>query len=88
MIELESLLIIAVAAPILGTVFTAVLGPRLLRERSHIPVVAGVAVAFLASVFLAWGLWADLAKKAELGTTEFDLGSRSKNTVCQSDSWL
>jgi NADH-quinone oxidoreductase subunit L len=73
MIELESLLIIAVAAPILGTVFTAVLGPRLLCGRSHIPVVVGVAVAFLASLFLAWGLWAELAKQSELGTPEFTL---------------
>ncbi|MCS7239028.1 MAG: NADH-quinone oxidoreductase subunit L [Thermoguttaceae bacterium] len=52
----EVLLVLAVAAPLVAAGLTAVLGPRILRERSHIPAVAGVAVAFLASALLA-GWW-------------------------------
>ncbi len=52
MFEINTLLIIIPAMPLLATLATALLGPRLLRGRSHIPTVAAVAVSFIAAVVL------------------------------------
>ncbi len=52
MFEINTLLIIIPAMPLLATLATALLGPRLLRGRSHIPTVAAVTVSFLAAVAL------------------------------------
>ncbi len=60
-IMIDSIIAIAIAGPLLGSIITAVLGPRFLRDRSHIPAIAGVSVAFVASLLLAGYLCFGLA---------------------------
>lgn len=54
---IDVLIVLAVAGPLLAAVVTAALGPRFLRERSHLPAVVGVGASFVASVLLALTLW-------------------------------
>lgn len=62
---MDLLIVLGVSAPLLAAAVTAALGPRILRERSHIPAVTGVAIAFVASLFLGV-LW--LTGAPETGT--------------------
>ncbi|MBN2580119.1 MAG: NADH-quinone oxidoreductase subunit L [Pirellulales bacterium] len=48
----KTLLVVIPAMPLLAAALTAVLGPRLLRTRSHWPTVLGVAFSFAASLLL------------------------------------
>jgi NADH-quinone oxidoreductase subunit L len=52
MISIPILLVVIPAMPLLAAVLTAVLGPRVLRARSHWPAVLGFAVSFVASLLL------------------------------------
>ena len=50
MFELRWLLILIPALPLLSALLTAVLGPRVLREKSHVLTVAALAGSFLCSL--------------------------------------
>ena len=52
MFDIKTLLILIPALPLAATVVTAVLGPKVLRGRSHVPVVAALALSFVASILL------------------------------------
>ncbi len=52
MFETARLLVLIPALPLAGCLLAAVLGPRWLRARSHLPVVAAIAAAFAASLIL------------------------------------
>ncbi|NQT38428.1 MAG: NADH-quinone oxidoreductase subunit L [Planctomycetes bacterium] len=52
MFDIKTLLIAIPALPLVATLVTAVFGRRVLRQRSHWPVVAAVAGSFLASLLL------------------------------------
>ncbi len=52
MFDIKTLLILIPALPLAATVATAVLGPRVLRGRSHLPVVTALALSFVASILL------------------------------------
>jgi NADH-quinone oxidoreductase subunit L len=54
MFDIPTLLILIPALPLAATLSTALLGPRLLRERSHMPAVTAIAISFLASVLLVF----------------------------------
>lgn len=60
MFELENLLIVALASPLLGAIVAAVLGPKVLRQQSHVPVVVGVGLALIASLVLAGAFWQEV----------------------------
>ncbi len=52
--DIRTLLILIPALPLAASLTTALLGPRLLRTRSHLPAVAAIALSFLASVLLVF----------------------------------
>jgi NADH-quinone oxidoreductase subunit L len=52
MLTIPTLLVLVPALPLLAAAVTAALGPRVLRERSHIPVVAAIGLSCLASIVL------------------------------------
>ncbi len=56
MFDTRTLAILIPALPLLAAVITAILGPRLLRTRSHWPAVIGVIGSFLCSMALAMHL--------------------------------
>ena len=53
---IPTLLILIPALPLAGAAVTAALGPRVLRDKSHVPVVAGIAGAFLAATALLFAI--------------------------------
>ena len=52
MFGIKTLLILIPALPLAATLLTAVLGKRVLRERSHLPAVTALMMSFIASVVL------------------------------------
>ena len=54
MFDIKTLLILIPALPLAATLLTAALGKRVLRGRSHLPVVAAIALSFVASMFLVF----------------------------------
>ena len=54
MFDIPTLLILIPALPLAATLTTALLGPRVLRRRSHVPAVSAIAVSFVASVLLVF----------------------------------
>jgi hypothetical protein len=52
MFDISALAILIAALPLAATLATAALGPRMLRGRSHVPVITALALAFVASVVL------------------------------------
>lgn len=52
MFSIPTLLVLVPALPLAATLVTAALGKRVLRERSHVPVIVALGAAFLASVAL------------------------------------
>ena len=56
MFDAQTLLILIPILPLVAALGTAALGPRLLRERSHVPVVAALTLSFVASVLLVFQL--------------------------------
>jgi NADH-quinone oxidoreductase subunit L len=54
MSDIKTLLILIPALPLAAAVLTAVLGPRVLRGRSHLPAVAALALSFVASMILVF----------------------------------
>ena len=53
MFEIPTLIVLIPALPLLGTIVTAVFGPKFLREQSHLPVLLATIASFLCSVMLA-----------------------------------
>lgn len=51
---MTSLVVLIVIMPLGAAILTAVLGPRLLRELSHVPAVTATGISLLASVVLLW----------------------------------
>ncbi len=54
MLDIKTLLILIPALPLAAAVLTAVLGPRVLRSRSHLPSVVAVALSCAASLVLVF----------------------------------
>ena len=54
MFDVKTLLILIPALPLAAALATAALGPRVLRGRSHLPVVAALALSFVASILLVF----------------------------------
>jgi NADH-quinone oxidoreductase subunit L len=52
MFDIPTLLFLIPALPFTATLATALLGPRVLRQRSHLPAVVAIGLSFLASVLL------------------------------------
>ena len=56
MFELRTLLILIPLFPLVAAIFTAILGPRVLRKRSHWPVILALLASFLCSVPVLWSV--------------------------------
>ncbi|MBN1393539.1 MAG: NADH-quinone oxidoreductase subunit L [Pirellulales bacterium] len=56
MLSAKTLLILVPALPLAAAAVAAALGPRVLRGRSHLPVVAALAASFIAAVLLVYQL--------------------------------
>ena len=54
MLDIKTLLILIPALPLAAALLTAALGKRVLRGRSHVPVVAALALASSASLLLVF----------------------------------
>ena len=54
MFEIKTLLILVPGLPLLASLVTAALGPRVLGPRSHWPVVGAIGLSLLASLLLVW----------------------------------
>ena len=54
MFEIKTLLLLVPGLPLLAAIVTAALGPRVLRHRSHWPVVGAIGLSLLASLLLVW----------------------------------
>ena len=54
MLTIPTLLVLVPGLPLMAAVATAVLGAKVLRERSHIPVVAAIGLSCLASIALVF----------------------------------
>ncbi|NLS95190.1 MAG: NADH-quinone oxidoreductase subunit L [Planctomycetaceae bacterium] len=61
------LLVLIPGLPLAGAAVAAALGPRVLRGKSHLPVVAGIAGAFAASVILLFAVRSGLPAASENG---------------------
>ena len=64
MFDIKTLLILIPALPLAATLLTAVLGPRLLRGRSHLPAVTAIGLSFVASILLVFQVQEDVEKSA------------------------
>ncbi len=69
MFDVEFLTILIPALPLGATLLTAALGKRMLREQSHVPVVASLAVAFLASIALLVQVHREASQEANTETS-------------------
>jgi NADH-quinone oxidoreductase subunit L len=54
MIDIKTLLILIPALPLAAALLTAVLGPKILRERSHWPTILALSISCLASILLVY----------------------------------
>lgn len=61
------LLLLIPGLPLAAAVITLICGPRLLRERSHLPVMIGTIAAFVCSLLLVWRLPAVDHEQAQPG---------------------
>ena len=59
--SLDLLLVLIPALPLAGALLAALLGPRLLRQHSHWPVVAGIGLSFIASLGLLRSIYLEQA---------------------------
>jgi NADH-quinone oxidoreductase subunit L len=76
MFELKTLLILIPAMPLAAAVLTAMLGPRLLRRRSHLPTVIAVAASFLASLVLVFQVYDKARETTGQGSGVSQIGYR------------
>ncbi len=61
------LLVLIPALPLAGAALTAALGATLLRDKSHVPVVAGIAGSFVAAAMLLFAVRGELPAADEHG---------------------
>jgi len=81
---MDVLLVLVPALPLVAAAVTAVLGPRVLRGRSHVPVVAAIGASCLASlvlVFLVAGESFQTAQQEELALEPSKPSARSVEPV-------
>jgi NADH-quinone oxidoreductase subunit L len=64
MLDIKTLLILIPALPLAATLLTAVLGPRLLRGRSHVPAVTAIGLSFVASILLVFRVQEEIERPA------------------------
>ncbi len=64
MFDVQTLLILIPALPLAAALATAALGTRLLRDRSHVPVVTALVLSFAASVLLVFQLQERIEERA------------------------
>ena len=64
MFDIKTLLILIPALPLAATLLTAALGPRVLRERSHLLVVTAVALSFVAAMVLVFQVQEQIERPA------------------------
>ena len=67
MFELDTLVWLIPTMPLFAAVLTAVLGPRVLREQSHLPAIVGIGVAFVFSMLLLWEVRGTTPAADEIG---------------------
>lgn len=67
MLNIKTLLILIPALPLAATLLTATLGRRVLRQRSHIPVVAALLLSFIASIVLVFQVQEQVERQAGQG---------------------
>ena len=67
MFDIKTLLILIPALPLAATLATAVLGKRVLRQRSHMPVVTALLLSFIASIVLVYQVQGRIDQPAEQG---------------------
>ncbi len=70
----RTLLILIPGLPLLAAVLTAVLGPKVLRSRSHWPVILGIGGAFLCSLLLAGHVSSQVAAARQAATNGEEAG--------------
>lgn len=74
MFDIKTLLVLIPAMPLAGALVAAVLGKRVLRQRSHIPVVTGIGLAFLLSVVLLARVRTEANRAEQSPLTKITLG--------------
>ena len=62
--DIKTLLILIPALPLAAALLTAVLGPRVLGPRSHLPTVAAIALSFVASLLLVFRVQERIEQRA------------------------
>ena len=76
MYDLRILLILIPACPLLAAILIAVLGPRVLREKSHLPVIFALLISFVCSLAVVMeihhraGLVSETGVAAHVGVAE------------------
>lgn len=73
MSNISTLVTLIVTLPLLSTLVTALLGPRLLRTRSHWPTIAALATSFICSLMLGWNVRQAIVDQ-ESSTTQSSVG--------------
>jgi len=67
--KLETLMVLIPALPLIACLTTACLGKKVLREKSHVPVVLALGTAFVLSLLLLFQVNTESQKAAEAGKT-------------------
>ena len=65
MFDIKTLLILIPALPLAATLLTAALGKRVLRGRSHLPVVTALLLSFVASILLVFQVQEQIERTAK-----------------------
>jgi len=76
--SLETLMVLIPALPLLAAIVIALLGPRVLKEKSHLPAAAAIGTAFVLSLFLLFAVRAELPDA--LHETADDAATNSEHT--------
>ena len=87
MFDIPTLLILIPALPLAATLLTAALGPRVLRERSHMPVVTALLLSFAASIMLVFQVQQKIEQTAEQGRAGRVANSENAVTVVSLWRW-
>jgi NADH-quinone oxidoreductase subunit L len=65
MFDIDTLIVLIPALPLLGSIVAAIFGPKMLREKSHLPVLVTIVASFVCSVMLASQLRRELPAAAD-----------------------
>jgi len=85
--NINILLILIPALPLAAALLTAALGPRVLRERSHMPVVTALLLSFAASMALVFQVQQKLDQTAEQGRAGRVADAEKAVTVVKLWNW-